>query len=715
MVVNGDVEGGLASPDLMNMKYVRGRKVPTILPQDLRHTSESVSSEVALPARAARAAQLGTEFLFSLQREQGHWCAELESNPTITAEFVFMHQMLGLDVSKKRESMIRYFMNRQHPDGSWGIARSWDGDVSTTVEVYLALRILGLETDDRVMKLAESYILSHGGIEQVRIFTRIFLAMFGLTPWSGIPAIPPETILLPAKSFVNIYSLASWARGTMVPLFVIFHHQPIYALPNGKSASNDWLDHLWLDPQDKAIPYSSPLLKMILDKPVSWKSFFGAADMFLKLYERAKVGPIRRRALNRCVQWILDRQEKSGDWAGIFPPMLKSVIALTLQGFSLDSEPVAKGIRAIENFSWEDSDGYRVQACVSPVWDTVLSTISLVDCKSPPHDKRLKKAMQWLVKNQIRVDYGDWKVYRPHLTSGGWAFEYSNTWYPDIDDTAACLLALLKQDPKSAQAEPVKVAVEWILGMQNRDGGWAAFDVNNDKLFLNQIPFSDMDSLCDPSSPDVTGRVLEAFGLLLKIHPDFEMRMQVEDACGPALKYLRATQENQGSWFGRWGVNYIYGTSNVLCGLAQLGIPGTDPMVERAVRWLRQVQNQDGGWGESLASYSDPKWMGRGETTPSQTGWALMGLLAYVSPTSNEFKAIEKGIQWLVEKQVASQGDAFGIFEGGKSVPQSRGRTWKEQQFTGTGFPNHFYLRYHLYRHYFPMMALGRYLEAVDS
>jgi squalene-hopene/tetraprenyl-beta-curcumene cyclase len=700
------LDGELASA----VKNAKARRTPS-------HPDSPDSGEVpageTLEAKAAWAAREGTEFLFSQQRDQGHWCAELESNPTITAEFVFLHQMLGLDLSKKRGAMIRYFLNRQNPDGSWGIARAWDGDVSTTVEVYLALRILGLETTDPALKLSETYILAHGGIEEVRIFTRIFLAMFGLTPWSGIPAIPPETIFLPAKSFVNIYSLASWARGTMVPLFVIFHHQPVYALPNGRSATNDWLDHLWLDPKDKAIPYSSPLLKMILAKPVSWKSFFGAADLFLKVYERAKVGPIRRRALNKCVKWILDRQETTGDWAGIFPPMLKSVIALSLQGFSLDSEPIAKGIQAIENFSWEDSDGYRIQACVSPVWDTVLSTISLVDSGTPSSDKRLKKAMQWTVKNQIRVDYGDWKVYRPNLISGGWAFEYANTWYPDIDDTAACILALLKQDPKSARSETIARAVEWVLGMQNRDGGWAAFDVNNDKLFLNQIPFSDMDSLCDPSSPDVTGRVLEAFGLLLELDPEYALQKELESACKLGVDYLRASQESEGSWFGRWGVNYVYGTSNVLCGLARLRVPTTDPMVERGVRWLRQVQNQDGGWGESLASYSDPKWMGKGESTASQTAWGLMGLLAYATPTTPTFKAVERGVQWLVESQVAARPDPSGTFEGGVPLPKTSGRTWDERQFTGTGFPNHFYLRYHLYRHYFPMMALGRYLDLI--
>jgi squalene-hopene/tetraprenyl-beta-curcumene cyclase len=349
----------------------------------------------------------------------------------------------------------------------------------------------------------------------------------------------------------------------------------------------------------------------------------------------------------------------------------------------------------------------------------VLSTISLVDCQVPVQDKRLKKAMQWTVSNQIRVDYGDWKVYRPQLPSGGWAFEYANTWYPDVDDTAACVLALVKQDPKSSRSETVRLATQWMLGMQNRDGGWAAFDVNNDKLFLNQIPFSDMDSLCDPSSPDVTGRVIEAVGLVLETCPDHPLKEEIMRATEAGVAYLRRTQETQGSWFGRWGVNYVYGTSNVLCGLARAGIPASDPMVERGLRWLRQVQNQDGGWGESLASYADSKWMGKGESTASQTGWGLMGLLAYFRPESAHYsalvKSVEKGVKWLVGSQVVAEPDPEGAFEGGKPLPKAAGSTWSEHQFTGTGFPNHFYLRYHLYRHYFPMMALGRYLESLTS
>lgn len=653
----------------------------------------------------------GAEFLASLQREDGRWCAELESNPTITAEYVFLAQILQLDLAARRNAIVRHLLCTQNADGSWGIARHWDGDVSTSVEVYLALRLLGLSPEERPLTAAAQYIRRHGGVEMVRIFTRIFLAMFGLFPWDSVPAMPPEIMLLPTSSPVNVFGLSSWARSTMVPLFIIYHHKPVFPLPCGRSGASAWLDALWLDPAHKHLPYSPSVPALLRRDGLGWRALFGAADALLSRYEKVRFSPLRARALARCVDYVLTHQESSGDWGGIFPPMLNGVIALRLQGYALDSAPIAKGLSALEAFSWEDAGGgYRVQACVSPVWDTALATISLVDAGVPRADLRLREAMRWVVERQVKADYGDWKVSRPELISGGWSFEYVDTWYPDIDDTAAVLLALLKQDPRSATSEPARRAVEWTLGMQNRDGGWAAFDVDNDKLFLNQLPFSDMESLCDPSSPDVTGRVIEAYGLLLEVGGErlpAMLRQRLERAIARAVAYLRDAQELQGSWFGRWGVNYIYGTSNVLCGLSRSGLRRSDAVVERALAWLKHVQSPTGGWGEDLASYRDKRWMGRGEPTASQTAWALMGLLAFEPATD---PAIERGVRWLVERQVPARPQ--GAREGGVPVPEPRGFTWDEEQATGTGFPNHFFLRYHLYRHYFPMMALGRYLQA---
>jgi squalene-hopene/tetraprenyl-beta-curcumene cyclase len=684
-----------------------------------------------LVARAARAVASARGFAMRIQRSDGHWCAELESNTTITAEYVFMRQALGLDLDRKRDGMVRYFFAQQKADGSWGLATNHVGDVSTTAETYLALRLLGIATDDARMRDAERYILAHGGLEKMRVFTRIFFAMFGLFPWSAVPSLPPEFILLPPSSPVNVYALSSWARGTIVPLLILLHHKPLFALSKSQSArssearertknpasarssearertknpesarssearertknldspQNDWLDHLWLDPTHKDIPYSEPLARVLRETGASWTTFFTAVDRVLGGYEGlvrrvdGPLGKLRRYALKRCEEWMLERQEDNGDWGGIFPPMLNTVLAFFVNGHSMEEGPLALGLEAIERFSVDDAAGFRIEPCQSPVWDTVLMMIGLVD--SGPQDPALARVRDWLARRQILEEHGDWRVYNPAGQPGGWSFEYANTWYPDVDDTAAVVIAFLKQDPSSRTSECVTRAVEWIVSMQNKDGGWAAFDKQNDKLFLNEIPFSDMDSLCDPSTPDIVGRVLEALGIV----NDPKYR----DACARGIAYLRASQEPEGSWFGRWGVNYVYGSSNVLTALARQGIAADDTMVVRAIAWLRSVQNDDGGWGECLESYSSRALMGRGGSTASQTAWALMALLAYVP---REDSAVRRGIQWLVDRQTS---------EG----------SWDEEAFTGTGFPKHFYLRYNLYRHYFPLMALGRFVAS---
>ena len=641
---------------------------------------------------ATAAAAAARDFLFRIRRAD-HWCAELESNTTITAEYVMLRQALGLDLSERKEPIARYLFSRQKPDGSWGIAHGLPGDVSTTVETYLALRLLGLPVADDRMLRAERFIRAAGGIAKVRVFTRINLALFGLFPWEAVPSVPPEILLVPPSSPINVYRLSSWARGTMVPLFLIFHHRPVFALPDGRSYDSPWLDHLWLDPSRKEIPYRPSVLSTLLADGPGWKAFFNAGDALLRGYERARgVGPLaslRLHALRECERWVLEHQEESGDWAGIFPPMLNGVLALHLAGHPLDSGPVRRGLEAIERFAIHDDEGFRIEACQSPVWDSALSLIGLADAGHEGDDPRLSSVRGWIARKQILDDHGDWKVYNRRGRPGGFSFEHVNTWYPDVDDTAAVVLAFLKGDPSTGRGALVRRAVDWMLSMQNRDGGWAAFDVENDRVFLNQIPFSDMDSLCDPSSPDVTGRVLEALGALS------EPRHRA--ACRRGLAYLRRSQEKEGSWFGRWGVNYVYGTSNVLCGLARQRVPASDAMVQRGLRWLASVQNEDGGFGEGLESYTDRSAMGRGPSTASQTAWGVMGLLAY-RPASDG--AVARGVRWLVDRQLAS-GPSAG--------------SWAEEAFTGTGFPRHFYLRYHLYRHYFPLMALGRFCAATGA
>jgi squalene-hopene/tetraprenyl-beta-curcumene cyclase len=365
--------------------------------------------------------------------------------------------------------------------------------------------------------------------------------------------------------------------------------------------------------------------------------------------------------------------------------MMNGVLALTLQGHAIDSDPVRRGLAALEAFSILDGEGFRVESCQSPVWDTILALTALLDSGAEACDQRLVAATRWIEAQQLTEPRGDWRVYNPGGEPGGWAFEYCNTWYPDVDDTAAAVIALVKRDPDARRSATVRRALAWMRSMQNRDGGWAAFDRDNDKTFLNEIPFSDMDSLCDPSSPDVTGRVLEALAISGETGGSVVSR---------ALAYLRREQEPEGSWFGRWGVNYVYGTSNVLNGLSRAGVAASDPMVARALRWLESVQNDDGGFGEGLESYADRARMGIGPSTPSQTAWGVMALLAY-RPASDP--AVARGVAWLVARQLDAGPDAG---------------SWREEEFTGTGFPRHFYIRYHLYRHYFPLMALGRFCAA---
>ncbi|GKZ23683.1 terpene cyclase [Aspergillus brasiliensis] len=639
--------------------------------------------------------KLATEYALGSIRPDGHWCGELRSNVTITAEYIFLRHALGLDLRIDNAAYCRYILSQQNRDGSWGLAPEHPGDVSTTTEAYLALKLLGMSPDMPIMQRARAFVLKAGGAEKVRVFTRIFLATFGLFPWDAVPQLPVELILLPSSCPINMYTLASWARGTIAPLLIICHHRPVYALPE------DYLDELWLDPTDKNVPYGSSLWDLLSQGDMAGLAFTVVDKVLYTLNGLRSVPWLRSYARRKCIQWILERQEPTGDWAGIFPPMHASIYAFVLEGYELDDPPVRLGIQALENFAWEDEEGKRIQACVSPVWDTALMSIGLCDAMSPDTHV-LQQAISWIRNRQLLKPCGDWRIYRPTLAPGGFSFEYENSHYPDVDDTAAIILAQLKQDPQSVASDSVIAAATWILGMQNPDGGWAAFDVENDKLFLNKIPFSDMDSLCDTSCADITGRILEAFGLMMRRESKMPvLSPMLQRACTRGITYLASTQESNGSWFGRWGCNYIYGTSHALCGLAYYmkDDQRVSGLVAPALQWLKSQQNDDGGWGEPLLSYqtSTTGTQLQQQSTPSQTAWALMGLLAHLPLTD---PAIERGIQWLV----CSQQPHKGI-----------GASWPEAVYTGTGFPNHFYLGYDYYRHYFPMMALGRYLQASQA
>ncbi|KAL4800583.1 squalene cyclase [Aspergillus venezuelensis] len=624
-----------------------------------------------LPSQVDLTVKRATDWAISKVHDDGHWCGELKSNVTITAEYIFLRHALGLDIKLDGPSYSRHILSSQNSNGSWGLAPAYPGDVSTTTEAYLALKMLGTSRDMPEMQRARQFIVESGGVAQVRVFTRIFLAMFGLFPWSSIPELPVELVLLPSISPINIYNFASWARGTIAPLLIICHHRPVYALPNGLSKRNDYLDELWVDASVKDVPYRRALWDM------AWKGeitelAFSCVDKLLYYANGLRSLPLLRPyARRRCLAWILERQEPTGDWAGIFPPMHASIFAFVLEGYKVDDEPVRLGIQALENFAWKDTDGgKRIQACVSPVWDTALMSIGLCDVNITLHKKQhrevLDRATKWIKDRQLLQPKGDWRVYRPRLAPGGFSFEYSNSWYPDVDDTAAIILAQLKHDPGCVTSKSVLSAAHWIIGMQNPDGGWAAFDVENNKVWLNKIPFSDMDSLCDESCPDITGRILEAFGLMISIasktaSPNGDPVPALRKSCMRGIDYLAATQRQGGSWFGRWGCNYIYGTSHALCGLAyfakeekdgeKVEVDRVGELVRPGVEWIKAKQNDDGGWGESLLSYRQADvcdCQQKQPSTASQTSWALMGLLAHL-PITDE--AIQGGIGYLVLSQ----------------------------------------------------------------
>lgn len=759
-------------------------------------TGHLTSMDSDLPSAASLALQQACQFASDSVRPDGHWCGELKSNCTITAEYVFLLQAIGhRRLADDREALCRYLLSEQNEDGSWSNAPCTAGDVSTSTEAYLALKLLGETCDiSPGMRKAQRWITAvGGGVEKVRVFTRIYFATFGLFPWSAVPELPAELIFMPAAAPINIYKLSSWARSTVIPLLVVCHHQPVYSLPNGRSPNNDFIDELWRDPSKKDVPYHKGLYDMLSNRDLVG-SIFTVVDKSLKFLGGLRsYNPLRRAAIDRCMEWITSHQEPSGDWAGIFPPMHVGTLAYLLEGYSEHDGRVRRALEAIEEFAWQDERGKRMQACVSPVWDTVLMSIALADI---PNEKttsqwcREAKAMRrsglaWVKARQLVDSHGDWRIYRAFLAPGGFSFEYHNVWYPDVDDTAAAVIAFLKDDSAAVASTHILDAVRWILGMQSRDGGWAAFDVENDKLFLNKIPFSDMDSLCDPSTSDIVGRVLEAFGLFMMAAMEtgfysdpqlYGLLKKIRAACDRGIRFLSQAQTVTGAWYGRWGANFIYGTSNVLSGLAYHYHPDDDVedcefdgmsnqtppsaillMVRRAVRFLISIQNADGGWGESLETYRykvitdenrpEVSKLCSAPSTPSQTAWALLAISPYL-PT--EHPAIKAGIQYLVvhqtvsglesalktsnpgkqrEQSVSSIDPAFKLSKRATSPPSPpvseqsvedmvstpAAMTWSTERYTGTGFPNHFYLGYTFYSHYFPMMALGGYLRATEQ
>jgi squalene-hopene/tetraprenyl-beta-curcumene cyclase len=579
------------------------------------------------------AIERGTRRLLELQRPDGVWVGELESNVTMTAQHLFWHHYLDLRTPELDRRIANDLLARMRDDGTWSIWFEGPADLSTTIEAYVACRLAGVDPGPRTL----AYIQREGGIPKSRLFTKCFMALLGQWPWQRMAPIPPELVLVPPGSPFSIYDFSCWARQTFVALSVAQSLRPV------RPADVD--------------------LTAIGARPG-------------KTRPPGRPNRLRRRAVTVAERWIRERQEADGSWGGIQPPWVWGIIALAALGNGLDDPTLGKAVEGWQGFMVSDGERLRPEACQSPVWDTALAALALRACGVPADHEALRRAGDYLLREEVTVK-GDWAIRKPDLAPGGWAFEFENDLYPDVDDTAVVALALQEL---GRGEDAIARGLDWLVGMQSRDGGWGAFDVDNDTMWLYKIPFCDFGKVTDEPCADVTAHSLETLGTL-RSHPDAAER---------GLDWLLAEQEKDGSWYGRWGVNYLYGTGAALPGLEACGVPHDHPAMRRAVAWLDSVQQESGGFGEDIRSYADSAWRGRAEfTTPSQTAWAL---LAYVAAGNAEDSSCGRAADYLCAAQ-RTDGD------------------WDEEHFTGTGFPLDFMIRYHLYRITFPLLALGRLRE----
>jgi squalene-hopene/tetraprenyl-beta-curcumene cyclase len=629
---------------------------------------DDLSSRVAVGIDAAR------KFLFTQQHEDGYWCGELQADTTLESDYIVLHCLLGTDEPKRIRKAANYILQHQNEDGGWSTYAGGPTNVSASVKAYFSLKLAGYRADHRVLARARKKILELGGVAEVNTFTKLYLCFFGQYDYDAVPAIPPEIVLFPNWFWFNIYEISSWSRAMLVPLSICYAKKPFKKIPDEMGVAE-----LFVGGRDKS------RMHLHWDKKwLSWRNFFLVLDRTAHWFERVHVRPLRSVALRQAEKWMLERFEMSDGLGAIFPSIMNSIIALRCLGYSVDDPQVIRAMDEFEKLGIEEEDAFRMQPCVSPVWDTAYAMFALGASGVPSNDPRMVKAADWILQKQVRT-VGDWKVKNKKGEPGGWYFEFNNEFYPDVDDSAMVCLGLSQVEHPNGryQRESVQRAIDWMLSMQCKNGGWASFDKDNDRMVFQYVPFADHNAMLDPATVDITGRMLEMMATYGydKNHP----------AVKKAIHFLRKEQEPDGSWFGRWGVNYIYGTMLVLRGLEAIGVDHHEPYVQQAAEWLRMMQNPDGGWGESCDSYDDPNTKGQGPSTASQTAWAIMGLLAANDTRSD---SVTRGIAYLLRVQ-------------------KKDGSWTEDSYTGTGFPRVFYLMYHMYRQYFPLIALTTYAKVM--
>jgi squalene-hopene/tetraprenyl-beta-curcumene cyclase len=636
-------------------------------------TPEREAPFVATDAEISDAIARAQQNLLRQQHEDGHWCGELLVDSTLCSDFVlFMHWLGEIDVTLQ-ERCARHILKRQLPDGGWNIYFGGPSEINASVKGYFALKLAGYSPDLPFMRKARENILRLGGIPRMNTFSKLYLALLGQFPWKYLPTIPVEMILLPSWAPFHIYKMSSWSRAMLIPLAIINHFKPTRSLAGNKQLHE--LYPLGTEQGDLRLPRSGRFW--------TWRNFFLRVNDVLKVLHPLRINPMRKRALEEAERWMLDRiGEGSDGLAAVFPAMLNCLIALRVLGYPKDHAIYKKASKHFAGLFVNDPEDFRIQPCLSPIWDTAINLISLAESGMAADDPALRRAAKWLLDKEVRI-CGDWTHNNAHREASGWAFEYNNVYYPDVDDTAMVLMALrlVKPENDSELRSAFRRALNWQMSFQCRDGGWAAFDKDVTTPWLEDMPFADHNAILDPTCSDLTARTLELLGYI-----NFNPKARsVRDA----IQYLIETQEPDGSWYGRWGVNYIYGTWQVLRGLRAIGYNMTEDWILRGRDWLESCQNDDGGWGETCATYENPATKGIGKSTASQTAWAIMGICACGDLNRS---CIQRGLRFLLSTQ---RDDG----------------SWHEPEITGTGFPGVFYLKYDMYRQNFPLLALATYVN----